>query len=257
MIGRPRPLVRALLAPALGTLIVGAILIGLGLWQLHRLAWKEALLARIEARSKAAPAGLPPMSQWASLKAEDYEYRHVVAAGTFDNSAETLILRASQDGPGYHVMTPLRLDGGGAILVDRGFVPAALKDPKTRTAGAITGKVRVTGLLRAPEPRNFFTPPDDPARNEFFTRDPLKIAARDGLAEAAPFSIDADPTMASPGWPKPTAGELAIPNNHLSYALTWFGLALGLFGVFAFYAWARMTSDGIRQGRQHASALPT
>ena len=258
MTGRSSQIVRALLAPALGTLIVGTILVGLGVWQLHRLAWKEALLARIEARSKAAPVDLPPVPQWASLKPDDYEYRHVAATGTFDNTAETPILRASADGAGYHVITPLRLDDGGVILVDRGFVPAALRDPRTRAVGEETGKVRVTGVLRAPEPRNLFTPRDDPAHNEFFTRDPRGIAARDRLADAAPFSIDVDPTMVNPGgWPKPTSGELAIPNNHLSYALTWFGLALGLFGVFAYYAWSRMALSEAVRCQRHAPALTT
>ena len=256
MTGRFYPPLRRLMAPALGTLIVGSILIGLGLWQLHRLAWKEALLARIETRSKAAPADLPPLSRWTSLTPDEYEYRHVAAAGIFDNAAETLILRASEDGPGYHVIAPLRLDGGGVILVDRGFVPAALKDPATRADGQIGGEIHVTGLLRAPEPRNAFTPADDPAHNEFFTRDPLKIAARDRLANAAPFSIDADPTMVNPGgWPKPAAVAVAIPNNHLSYALTWFGLALGLFGVFAYYAWSRTTAEEVRRDRQRSTAL--
>ena len=238
-----RPL-RSLLAPMLATLVMGGILVGLGMWQLHRLVWKEALLARIEARSKAPPADLPPAAQWGRLKPDDYEYRHVAAFGTYDNAAETLILRASEDGPGYHVVTPLRLASGGVILIDRGFVPAALKDPQTRAAGQVSGEINVTGLLRAPEPRNVFTPHDDPARNEFFTRDPVEIARHDRLVDAAPFSIDADPAMINPGgWPKPVSGELAIPNNHLSYALTWFGLALGLFGVFAYYAWIRLTSE--------------
>ena len=240
MNGRLRPL----LAPAVFTLVAAAILVSLGVWQLRRLAWKDALLARIETRTKAPPQPLPPRLQWATLKPDHYEFRHVVVTGTFDNSAETLILRASGDGPGYHVITPFRLDGGGTVLVDRGFVPMDLKDRRTREAGEPTGQVRLTGLLRAPEPRNMFTPADDLARGEFFTRDPLAIAAHDHLKDAAPFSIDADPTMVNAGgWPKAVVTASGIPNNHFSYALTWFGLALGAIGVFISYAWGRLSSN--------------
>lgn len=246
---------RPLVVPALFTLMAGALLVGLGVWQLHRLAWKEALIARIEARTKAAPAPLPPRSRWTELKADEYEYRHVELTGTFDNAAETLILRASADGPGYHVITPLHLAGGnGTVLVDRGFVPAAGKNRATREAGEPHGPVRVTGLMRAPEPRNLFTPPDDPARGTFFTRDPLRIAAHDGIADAAPFSVDADAGMVNPGGlPKPMPAGVDIPNNHFSYALTWFGLALGLFGVFASYAWSRL-SGAPHPARRHSTA---
>ncbi len=236
---------RSLLAPTLCTLLAVMLLAGLGVWQLERLAWKEALLARISERAHALPQPLPPIPQWGSLKPDDYEFRHVALAGTFDNAKETLILRASEDGPGYHVITPLRLADGGSILVDRGFVPMALKEARSRRAGEPEGVVRLTGLLRAPEPRNAFTPDDDDARGQFFTRDPARIAAHDGLVDAAPFSVDVDPTIASPGgWPKPVGATLNIPNNHLSYALTWFGLALGLLGVFIGYAWSRLSSSG-------------
>ena len=247
---------RPLLAPAVSTLFAVAILVGLGVWQLKRLAWKEALLARIESRATAAPQPLPPPGQWSGLRPDDYEFHHVAATGRFDNAKETLILRASDDGPGYHVITPLHLRGGGSVLVDRGFVPADLKDVRTRSAGEPTGDVRVTGLMRTPEPRNLFTPNDDDARGEFFTRDPARIAAHDGLGDAAPFSIDADATMTNPGgWPKPVGANLDIPNNHFSYALTWFGLALGLVGVFIGYARSRLASSNGRPQRDAGSAL--
>ena len=238
---------RPLLLPGLCTLLAGALLVGLGVWQLHRLAWKEALIARIASRANAPPQPLSPSSLWADLKPDDYEYRRVALTGTFDNAAETLILRASADGPGYHVLTPLRLADGGMVLVDRGFVPIALKDPKTRAAGEPHGEVHVVGLLRAPESRNPFTPSDDPAHGQFFTRDPTAIAAHLGLPDPAPFSVDADLAMVNPGgWPKPVFVGLDIPNNHFSYAMTWFGLALGLFAVFISYAWSRMSSSDLR-----------
>lgn len=232
---------RPLLLPGIATLVAGTILIALGVWQLHRLTWKDALIARIEARSTAVAQPLPPLRNWAAMKSADYEFRHVALTGTFNNAEETLILRASDDGAVYHVLTPFVLSSGGSVLIDRGYVPTALKDRASRQAGELEGVVRITGLMRGPEPRNLFTPADDGAKNLFYTRDPKVIAAHWGLENAAPFSIDVDATMINPGgWPKPTTAFLDIPNNHFSYAMTWFGLALGLFGVFAVWAMKRL-----------------
>ncbi|WOJ88229.1 SURF1 family protein [Methylocapsa polymorpha] len=225
---------------------VGAVLAGLGVWQMQRLAWKAGLIAQIEARAKAPPEPLPAMAEWPKLRPEAYEYRHVEFDGRFENDKEALIFRASGGGrrePGYLVLTPLRLSSGGYVIVNRGYAPADRKEPGARMAGEIEGETHVSGLMRQPEPRNSFTPADDPAAGLYFTRDPALIAAHFGLAEAAPFSVDADDAPVPGGWPKGGATELAFPNNHLSYALTWFGLALGLFGVFGAYAWRELKSS--------------
>ncbi len=222
-----------------------AILAGLGVWQLERLAWKTGLIAQIEARAKAPPQPLPAMAEWPGLRPEDYEYRHVEFDGAFENDKEALIFRGSggpRREPGYLVLTPLHLSSGGYVIVNRGYVPAEFKAPAARLAGEIEGQTHVAGLMRRPEPRNLFTPPDDPAAGQYFTRDPALIAAHWSLAQAAPFSIDADPAPVPGGWPQGGASELAFPNNHLSYALTWFGLALALAGVFAAYAWREFRS---------------
>ena len=235
---------RRLLLPGLATLAVMAVLVGLGVWQLQRLAWKEGLVARIAARARAAPEPLPPLPQWAGLA--DYDYRHVVARGAFEHEREALVFRASGNGrtgvggPGYLVLTPLRLADGSRVIVNRGFVPLARKDPASRSAGQPAGEVEVSGLMRPPEPRNAFTPADRPDTGEWYTRDPAAIAAHLRIA-AAPFTIDADAAPAPPGGlPQGGATVLAIPNDHLSYALTWFGLALALAGVFAAFARGRV-----------------
>lgn len=223
--------------------LIGVVLLsGLGVWQLQRLEWKEAILARIAARRDAAPAALPPPAEWAGLKPDDYDYRRVTAHGVFDHASESYLFRASAtgaagDGPGYEVVTPLRLDGGGVVLVNRGFVPEEKKDPATRAAGQIAGEATVAGLMRRPELRNWFTPPDEPEKNLWFTRDPAALAAHWGFAGVAPFSIDADATENPGGWPKGGATVMTIPNNHLSYALTWFALAATLVAVTAVFIW--------------------
>ncbi|ACK50219.1 Surfeit locus 1 family protein [Methylocella silvestris BL2] len=230
---------RSLAFAAAATLAACALLVGLGLWQLQRLAWKEELIAKVAARAGAAPAPLPPESDWATLKPEDYEYRHVRFEGVYELDKEALVFRAAGGAlrqPGYFVLTPARLASGAAVIVNRGFVPLAQRDRAARPEPASGSPQPVTGLMRQPEPRNLFTPADDPARGEYFTRDPALIAARFGLTRAAPFSIDADRGGAASG-PEGGATEIAFPNNHLSYALTWFGLALGLAGVFAVFVW--------------------
>ena len=235
---------RPLLVPALFTVAMGAVLIGLGLWQLQRLAWKNAILAEIEERVDAMPEALPPQSAWVALDPDDYEYRHVTFDGIFDHAKEALVFRGTAAGPGYFVLTPLQLLSGGIVIVNRGFVPTVRAPAATRAQGQIAGIVHVSGLMRKPEPRNPFTPPDNPAKGEYFTRDPALIAAHFGLAGAAPFTVDADATPVPGGLPVGGATELAIPNNHFSYALTWFGLAIGLFGVFAVFAWRKVTAPG-------------
>jgi surfeit locus 1 family protein len=223
-------------------LIAFAILIALGTWQMRRLAWKEDLLQKIDTRMHAAPVALPPEAQWPTLDPDAYEYRHVTATGVFEHDKEALIFRASgpNEGisqPGYVVMTPLRLPDGAHVLVARGFVPEEKKDPATRPDGQVAGEVTVTGLLRAPEPRNMFTPADDPAKGLWFTRDPALIARHFGLARPAPFTIDADPTPVPGGWPKAGVTPVNIPNSHLSYALTWYGLAATLAAFCGYLLW--------------------
>lgn len=249
---------RSLLVPAVFTLIVGAFLIGLGIWQLERLAWKNAIVARIEARTKNAPQRLPPPDAWDALKPFDYEYRRVTLTGRFDNAKEAYILRASADGPVYHVLTPLALASGGTVLVDRGSVPAERRDPATRVAGQLSGIVTVTGLMRPPESRNAFTPADVPSKDRFYTRDPAEIARHFELIDAAPFVVDADATPNPGGWPKGGDTIVDVPNNHFSYALTWFGLALGLFTVFVSYAWKRLSDpqeSGVAQDETEVAHL--
>jgi surfeit locus 1 family protein len=233
-----RPARKSLVVPVLFMLVVGGILVSLGVWQLHRLAWKETLIAEIATRSKTPPQPLPKPSEWKSLAPADYAYRHVEFAGRYENDKEALVFYGAgpQDlGPGYLVLTPLRLDSGAIVIVNRGFVPDALKAKSARAAGEIEGEAHVIGLMRPPQTRNLFTPADEPDNNIYFTRDPAAIAAHFGLAPTAPFVVDADAMPMPGGWPKGGTTEIDIPNNHLSYALTWFGLAVGLLAVFIAY----------------------
>jgi surfeit locus 1 family protein len=120
-------------------------------------------------------------------------------------------------------------------------VPNAAKDAASHVPPA--GEVTITGLMREAEPRNLFTPADQPDKNQWFTRDPRAIAAHFGLRRAAPFSVDADFSGDPGALPHGGTTVIAFPNNHLAYALTWFGLAAALAGVFGTWAWPRLKQE--------------
>lgn len=233
---------RSLLILTLFMLAMGAFLIGLGVWQLERLQWKEGLIHEVSERTTAAAVPPPPEAQWFGLSRDDLEYRHWQVSGTFDHAKEIRAFtnlpdaKGPQRGVGYWVLTPLIRPDGSTILINRGFVPEPAKDPATRPAGQVSGPVTISGLARWTEDRNLFTPADDPATGNWFTRDIDGIAKAEKLTRVAPFFIDAD--ASAPGG-LPQGGEtiLSFPNNHLQYALTWFGLAIGLVGVYAAFIW--------------------
>jgi surfeit locus 1 family protein len=240
------PAWRGLLAPAAATLVALAILIGLGVWQLERKAWKEGLITQIQTRAYGPPVAIAPETDWPSWKAQDDEFRHVRMTGAYLHEFETPV-HGLAPGPGgvqqgFFLFTPLRLSGGGTVMVNRGFVPTELRDPAKRPGSQPTGEVAVTGLVRAPEPKGWFVPENKPAENQWFTRDAPAMAAAKGLA-VAPFYVAADDIPNPGGWPKGGQTSLDLPNNHLQYAFTWFGIAATLVGVFASFAWKRVTGS--------------
>ncbi|MCC2112475.1 MAG: SURF1 family protein [Hyphomicrobiales bacterium] len=243
-----KPGSRRLVAPLFFAVLAFTVLVALGTWQLQRLAWKEALIAAAGERAGAAAVDLPPPAGWPGLDLADHIYRKVTLTGRFRHDDEihvyTALTRAkgAHDGQGYWVMTPLERDDGTIVFVNRGFVPLDFKAPETRAAGQIEGRVTVTGLLRAPEPRGRFTVDDDRAKNVWIRRDPARFAAFLGLPadRVAPFFVDAE-AGASPGG-LPQGGEtlLAFTNNHLQYALTWYGLAAVLVVVVGLFVRGRL-----------------
>lgn len=243
---------RSLIAPALATLAGVAVLVALGDWQLQRLAWKEALIAAVESRVHAPPVEAPAEAEWPKLKPADYEYRHVRLVGVYDASRQALVFRALGNprgrygGPGYLVMTPLRLAGGAEVLVNRGFVPQERKDAALE--GVKPTETVVTGLMRASEERTWFTPADDPASGQWFTRDVDAMARAMELSRYAPFSVDADAGADPAALPEGGETIVAFPNNHLSYAMTWFGMAVALIGVFAAYAFTQLRAGDEGEG---------
>lgn len=223
-----------------------AILIGLGVWQLDRKVWKENLIARLETRLARAPEDLPPRESWGRLNPDGNEYTRVIFPAEFLPGEETLVYTAGSafrpdvQGPGYWVFAPARLAGGSIVLVDRGFVPLDRKDPATRAQGAPAGSIEIVGVMRWPETRGLFTPDDDPKTNVWYLRDPKAMAAAKKWDAAAPFYIEQESPVPPGGWPKPGKLSVSLPDDHLQYALTWFGLALGLAGVYVTWLAGRL-----------------
>ena len=238
--------------------IVGLfVLAGLGTWQWQRMHWKDGLLAQIAERTTAPPVALDAALAAAPADGPP-EYTRVSVSGRFDYAHERHVYANSDQGPGWHLFTPLvRQDPAHAgaqdaahdvpkpvVWVNRGFVPAPYKRPQDRAdTYSPDGPVTITGLVRHPGEPGTFTPDNDPAANIWYWRD-LAGMHRSAFGQdrpPAPVFVDAeaDPATAD-RWPRAGTPELKLHNKHLGYALTGWGLALTLIGVFVAFAAQRL-----------------
>lgn len=227
---------RALWLLSILALAVFVMLLALGFWQVQRLQWKEALLATIEERVASPPLSLEEI-ETRFYETADVEYRPVRATGEFLHGSERHFFATWQGQSGFYVYTPLRLQDGRAVFVNRGFVPYDRKEPSTRPQGQMGGEVTVTGLARNPlaEKPSFIVPDNQPEKNLFYWKDIEAMTAGAGLppqTEMLPFFIDADDAANAGGLPVGGVTMIRLPNNHLQYAITWFGLAAALAAVF-------------------------
>jgi surfeit locus 1 family protein len=244
-----------LLVPAL---LLFAALVALGTWQLQRKAWKEDLLATLTQRLAAPPAALPAPSTWPRLDQTGDEYRRVTFSAQFETGKDALVLatasafRPDVTGLGFWVFTPARLGDGSLVVVNRGFVPTKLRDSYAQHDDRISGTVEITGVMRWPDTRQWFTPSDNPWQNVWFVRDPATIAAAKNWGPVPPFYVEQESPVPPGRWPQPGKLVVNLPNNHLQYVVTWYGLALVLVVVFA--VWALKSSR--EAGREGAGQPP-
>jgi surfeit locus 1 family protein len=225
----------------LAVLVCVGILCGLGVWQLQRKVWKENLIAAMTERLHQTPQPLPPPSEWGKLSQDKNEFRRVHFSAEFLPGQQALVyspgsaLRSDIKGPGYFIFAPARLPDGGVVVVDRGFVPLDRKELATPAADVTKGTVDVVGVLRWPETRSMFTPAEDSKAGIWFLRDSPAMSARGQWGSTAPFYVDQEAPLPPGGWPKPGRLEVHLPDNHLQYAITWFGLAAALIGVYGWW----------------------
>jgi surfeit locus 1 family protein len=210
---------------AVAAVLLFCVFMMLGTWQVQRRAWKLDLIARVDQRVHAPAVPPPPPAEWSQVIAANSEYRHVRVTGTFLNDSETLVQALTVLGAGDWVLTPLRLQDGSIVMVNRGFVPQERRERAAHGAGAATTGATVTGLLRITEPKGAFLRRNDPARNLWYSRDVPAIAAARGLSRVAPYFVDEEAGGDSTA---PVGGltVIAFRNTHLVYAITWYGLAL-------------------------------
>lgn len=224
-------------AIALATVICLAIalFLGLGVWQVQRLAWKTNLIQRVDARVHALAQPAPAQQAWATLTQAGDEYRHVTVHGHF-LPATSQVYALTDYGAGYWVMTPLSRDDGAIVYINRGFIP---QTPATAVATPSV-EVTITGLLRMPETKGWlFSQANDPSHDLWYHRDIAAMAQKHDLKTVAPYFIDADATPNPGGWPKGGLTVVRFPNSHLVYALTWFSLAAMLAGAAIWLTWFR------------------
>ncbi len=238
---------RPLLWPTVFSLPVLVLCLGLSAWQMERREWKMAILATIARNQASAPVSLDELVKGDPLA---HEYGKAKISGTFLHDKEFhLAARSMKNAVGIQVVTPVRTDDGRVVLYDRGWVPSEKKDPASRAAGQATGKVDLIGVVRRAQVQRQFAPDNAPDKNVWFHVDvPLMRRMAGGTPDPKldTFFLEADAAPNPGGLPIGGQTRLEIPNDHLQYAITWFGIALALIGVYLAFHWenGRLSING-------------
>lgn len=219
-------------------LIILAILLTLGTWQVNRLAWKEQLLADIHLKLNNPPLQFEEVEAMNNT-GKNIDYQPVTVTGTFKHEGERHFLATYNSHAGFFIYTPLEMADGRFVLINRGFVPYDFKNPDLRSEGQLTGKVTVTGLARSKlsEKPSSLMPDNDPDKNIFYWKELEAMAGSSGLPQGrfAAFFIDANDASNQGGLPVGGVTIIDLPNSHLQYAMTWYGLALAFVFVYLAY----------------------
>ena len=244
---------------AIFTLAMVVAFVGLGIWQLQRRVDKHALIAALTERLAAEPAALPDASQWRALNPARDEFRRVRFTASYEPAPDAMVyssgsaVREDVSGPGTWAFMPARLPGGETVVINTGFVANTMLDRaqedravKPLVSGA---QVILTGYLRFPEAAGALTPAEDAKKRLWFTRDHLVMARVLGWGDVAPFYVDLESPVPDSSVPKPGPLTVHLKDDHLQYAITWFGLAGAV--VIAFLVWIRA-----QRRRQAAQPAP-
>ncbi|MBX9726912.1 MAG: SURF1 family protein [Rickettsiales bacterium] len=224
---RPRPVAWFFFLAAFGTCLA------LGTWQVERLKWKEGIIAALaEANADATLTALPVDE--AELK--PLQFRKITLKGTWQGDTEFhLAPRYWRDKFGYAIITPFKLGDDRVVMVNRGWVPAKKKEASTRPETAVKGPATINGLVRVGAERNYMSPPNQPEKNIWFGRDVSAMAASANIKNIVPAMVDIVGVQDVKNLPVPSDGTIRLKNDHLSYILTWYGIALGILVIFVVY----------------------
>lgn len=245
----PARSMRSTIGMTVFALVMTAILTGLGFWQLERRDEKHALIMALNQRLAAEPVPLPPSAEWPQLDAAHDEFLRVRFTATFENKPDAMIytsssaVRSDVKSPGAWAFLPARLESGEQVVINAGFVPNEMQgraEEDRAVAPLLTGRAEtLTGYLRFPEHPGLLTAHENESKRLWFIRDVPGIAASLNWGKVAPFYIDLESPMPAGAGPKPGALVPKLRDNHLQYAITWFGLALAVFGTFGFWLFSR------------------
>jgi surfeit locus 1 family protein len=227
---------RPRLWPSLATLAALIVLVSLGSWQVERLRWKEGLIAERVARLATPAETLPAQGNWPA-----WDFRRTEVRGTFRHALEQFFGASTHDGQlGHHVLTPLVRPDGSALLIDRGWVPTNRAHPAARREGQVEGPVTITGIARyrGDDAAGWFTPANRPEQAMWFSYDLPALEQALGLS-LLPLVVEADERPNPGGLPVGGLTRIALANNHLQYAITWYGLALTLLAVYLAFSLRR------------------
>lgn len=235
--------------PTVFTVPAVLLMLGLSVWQIERLQWKEALIAERSQRTSAPAIALPGAEPLSAADLAGLEYRHVHAQGQFANDKEIFLgARTFEGSAGYHVITPFRLADGRVVLVDRGWIPLDRKEAAKRSAGEIEGATGLDGVIRLQGRQTWFVPDNRPDLDFFFWIDLPVMAKLAGLpGTETRYYVEAGPAKNPGGFPVGGQTRIDLPNDHLQYAITWFCLAIALVVIYVLYH---------RQLAQQAAAPP-
>jgi surfeit locus 1 family protein len=224
---RPRPIAWFFFIAAFGTCIT------LGSWQVERLKWKQGIITALaEANAKTPLTALPKdEAELATL-----QFRKIRLSGTWRSDLEFHIApRYFKNQFGYHVITPLKLADDRVVMVNRGWIPGKKKDLNARPESRAKGLTTINGIVRIGAERNYFSPVNQPEKNIWFGRDVEKMAQSASLNNTIPAMVDVVGTQDVTQLPVPSDGTIRLKNDHLSYIITWFGIALGILVIFVVY----------------------
>lgn len=236
---------RGIFGLAVIALVMVSVLVSLGVWQLRRKDEKHALIAALTERLALPPGALPSAAAWPTLTPAHDEFLRVRFSATFEAKPDAMVyssgsaVRDDITGPGTWAFLPARLADGRSVVINAGFVQNTMQDRAQQdraVARLVTGApVELTGYLRFPEEAGTFTPKEDGGKRLWFVRDHRSMAQVLGWGAVAPFYVDLESPIPPSGTPKPGPLHVQLKDNHLQYAITWFGLALVVAAAFGFW----------------------
>ena len=228
---------RPTLWPTLISVPAFMVLVGLCVWQVQRLYWKQELISERQTRVAAEPIALPaPSGQSGGADLAGIEFRRVRLEGAFAHDKEMFLGARSLNGnAGYQVLTPFVLSGGGIVLVNRGWIPVERKPPNSRPEGQVTGTQTLDGIVRLAHGKAWMQPDNEPDRNMWFYVDLPAMAAASAVDFRTDLYVDAGPAENPGKYPVGGQTRIELPNDHLQYAITWGLLAVALAVIYVLY----------------------